>query len=60
MKKSIALLFVVMLIFSLAACGANKQNASSIPDTDRDQESTVTPTKKADQKIMLHPQAPIY
>lgn len=47
MKKSIALLLTVMLIFSLAACSANKQNASAIPDTDRDQESTVTPTEES-------------
>ena len=36
-----------MLIFSLAACSANEQNASSIPDTDRDQESTATPTEES-------------
>lgn len=47
MKKSIALLPTVMLIFSLAACSANKQNTSSIPDTDRDQESTVTPIEES-------------
>lgn len=47
MKKSIALLLTVMLIFSLAACSANEQNVSSIPDTGRDQESTVTPTEES-------------
>lgn len=47
MKKSIALLLTVMLTFSLAACSANEQNTSSIPDTGRDQESIVAPTKES-------------
>lgn len=47
MRRSISLLLAVMLIFSLAACSVNEQNASSIPDTDRDQESAVTPTEES-------------
>ena len=47
MKRSISLLLAVMLLLSLAACSADEQNASSIPDTDRDQESTVTPTEES-------------
>lgn len=42
MKRSISMLLAVMLIFSLAACSANEQNTSTPPNTNANQESTVT------------------